>query len=67
MEELRSASRDQNKIIKRRIGGKNGVREGTWGGIANTKGHLRGCMKTYYSKSFLKCIIYILKKSKWNH
>lgn len=24
-----SASRDQNKIIKRRIGGENGVREGT--------------------------------------
>jgi hypothetical protein len=39
-----------------REGRKRGIREGIWGGTAKTKGHLRGCMKTYYSRSFLKYI-----------
>lgn len=35
-------------------GGKKKVRKGTWGGKAKTKDHLRGHMKAYYNRNFLK-------------
>lgn len=35
--------------LRWREGGKRGVKEGTWGGMANTKGNLRGHTETYYS------------------
>lgn len=36
------------------------MRERIWGGIVKTENHLRGCMETKHSRSFLK-------KSKWNN
>lgn len=47
-------------------GGKKVIKKEIWGGTAKNNGHLRGQMKTLYSKSFLKDI-HAWKKSKWSH
>lgn len=39
--------------------------EGLWGRKAITKGHMKGHMETYYSRSFLKIYAH-KKKSNWN-
>lgn len=52
--------------IKPRGEGKNGIRKEILDWTANTKGHLKNYMKTYYSRNFIK-YMHIWKKHKLNH
>lgn len=42
-----------------------GDKEGNMENMTKVKGHLKGCIKTEYSRNNIKCI-HILKGSKWN-